>query len=209
MYKALLQNDLLQDPDEGVNYFKNTLKKYFLKGATNVYLYRLLSFFNHRRQNQEFLIFTSKFKNPSHEIEGSMDGLDASFHGTVPIISTVQEQLLDISKQPVFEHRLQSCSMRMIQQSSDSISRECRTDSGTHFPSGIISLLIMQSEFSDQQRERLTSAMSLRNISLENYSYEEDALPRTLHHDQDIHSRSIHPTSRRQPKQHILHHRTR
>ena len=32
MYKAVLQNDLLQDPDEGVNYFKNTLKKYFLKG---------------------------------------------------------------------------------------------------------------------------------------------------------------------------------
>ena len=34
MYKAVLQNDLLQDPDEGVNYFKNTLKKYSLKGAT-------------------------------------------------------------------------------------------------------------------------------------------------------------------------------
>ena len=53
---------------------------------------------------------------------------------------SVQEQLLDISKQPVLEYRLQSCSMRMTQQSSDSISQECRTDSGTHFPSGIISL---------------------------------------------------------------------
>ena len=53
MYKAVLQSDLLQDPDEGINYFKNTLKKYFLKGATNVYLCILLSFFNHRRQNQE------------------------------------------------------------------------------------------------------------------------------------------------------------
>ena len=62
MYKAVLQNDLLQDPDEGVHYFKNTLKKFFLKGSTNVYLYRLLCFFNHRRQNSEFLIFTSKFK---------------------------------------------------------------------------------------------------------------------------------------------------
>ena len=71
--KAVLQNDLLQDPDEGVNYFKNTLKKFFLKGSTNVYLYRLLSFFNHRMQNTEFLIFTSKFD----EIEGSLDGFDA------------------------------------------------------------------------------------------------------------------------------------
>ena len=81
----------------------------------------------------------------------------------------MQEQLLDISKQPVFEHRLQPCSTRMIQQSSDSISRECRTDSGDNL---IAQFLITQSELSDQQRERLTSAMSLRNISLENYSYE-------------------------------------
>ena len=34
MYKAVLQNELLQDPVEGANYFKNTLKKYFLKGTT-------------------------------------------------------------------------------------------------------------------------------------------------------------------------------
>ena len=47
--------------EKGANYFKNTLKQYFLKGTTNVYLYRLLSFFNHRRQKTEFLIFTSKF----------------------------------------------------------------------------------------------------------------------------------------------------
>ena len=70
--------------------------------------------------------------------------------------------------------RLQFCSMRMIQQSSDSVSKECRTDSGTHFPSAFGDNLIAQFfiMLSDQQRERLTSAMSLRNISLENYSYE-------------------------------------
>ena len=75
----------------------------------------------------------------------------------------------------VFEHRLQPCSMRTIRQSSDSISKECRTNSGTHFPFGdnlIAQFFIIQSELSDQQRESLTSAMSLRNISLENYSYE-------------------------------------
>ena len=36
----------------------------------------------------------------------------------------------------------------------------------------IAQFFIIQSELSDQQRERLTSATSLRNISLENYSYE-------------------------------------
>ena len=44
MCRELLDNELLLDPTEGVNYFKNTLKKYFLKGTTNVYLYRLLSY---------------------------------------------------------------------------------------------------------------------------------------------------------------------
>ena len=145
MYKAVLQNDLSQDPDEGVNYFKNTLKEYFLKGARNVYLYRLLSFFYHRRQNQEFLTFTSKFEILLMRLKAAWMDLMPIFthslhHFDSPYRTQMQEQLLDISKQPVFEHRLQPCSMRTIRQSSDSISKECRTDSGTHFPSRIISL---------------------------------------------------------------------
>ena len=36
----------------------------------------------------------------------------------------------------------------------------------------IAQFFIIQSELSDQQRERLISAMSLRNIALENYTYE-------------------------------------
>ena len=63
------------------------------------------------------------------------------------------------------------------------------------FPFGdnlIAQFFIIQSELSDQQRERLTSAMSLRNISLENYSYEMlKAHYHELHHDEDIHPRSI------------------
>ena len=90
MYKAVLQNDLLQDPDEGVNYFKNTLKKYFLKGATNVYLYRLLSFFNHGMQTQEFLIFTSKFEILLMRLKAAWMDLMPVFTAQSPIISTVR-----------------------------------------------------------------------------------------------------------------------
>ena len=111
MYKAVLQNDLLQDPDEGVNYFKNTLKKYFLKGATNVYLYRLLSFFNHRRQNQEFLIFTSNFEILLMRLKAAWMDLmpilrHSPQHSDNPCRKQMQEQLLDISKQLVFERAL-------------------------------------------------------------------------------------------------------
>ena len=44
----------------------------------------------------------------------------------------------------------------------------------------IAQLFIIQSELSDQQQERLISAMSLRNITLENYTYE---MMKTQYHD--------------------------
>ena len=92
MHKAVLQNDLLQDPDEGVNYCKNTLKKFFLKGSTNVYLYRLLSFFNHRRQNTEFLIFTSKFEILLMRLKAAwMDLMPVHTAQSPEFIASVQE----------------------------------------------------------------------------------------------------------------------
>ena len=51
----------------------------------------------------------------------------------------------------------------------------------------IAQFFIIQSELSDQQRERLTSAMSLRNITLENYSYE---MLKTQYHDLFITTRT-------------------
>ena len=44
----------------------------------------------------------------------------------------------------------------------------------------IAQFFIIQSELSDQQRERLISAMSLRNITLENYTYD---MMKTQYHD--------------------------
>ena len=109
-----------------------------------------------------------------------MDGLDANLYGTVSIISTVRTGR-NISKQPVLEHRLQPCSMRTILQSSDN----------TFGDNLIAQFFIIQSELSDQQRERLTSAMSLRNISLENYSYE---MLKTHSSSQRGHRSKIHPS---------------
>ena len=85
MYKAVLQNHLLQDPDEGVNYFKNTLKKYFLKGVS-VQTPQLLQSSEAEPRAPHFYL---KIRNPTYETEGSMDGLDANLYGTVSIISTV------------------------------------------------------------------------------------------------------------------------
>ena len=62
IYRNMLDPALLQDPVNGVEYFKKTLRPYFVNGSTNVFLYRLLSFFNCHRGNQEFIQFISKFE---------------------------------------------------------------------------------------------------------------------------------------------------
>ena len=170
----------MQDPDEGVNYFKNTLKKYFLKGATNVYLYRLLSFFNHRWQNQEFLIFTSKFEILLMRLKAAWMDLMPVFTAQSP---SFRQSVQDANARTIARHR-QAAGVRepppvLLNEEDPTVLRQCITGMQDRqrdaFPFGdnlIAQFFIIQSELSDQQRERLTSAMSLRNISLENYSYE-------------------------------------
>ena len=169
-----------EELDEGVNYFKNTLKKYFLKGATNVYLYRLLSFFNHRRQNQEFLTFTSK-------IEILLMRLKAAWMDLMPVFAaqspSFRQSVQDANNRTIARHQ-QATGTRapppvLLNEDDPTVLRQyiagmqdTQRDAFPFTDNLIAQFFVIQSELSDQQRERLTSAMSLRNISLENYSYE-------------------------------------
>ena len=144
MYKAVL----LQDPD-GVNYFKNTLKKFFLKGSTNVYLYRLLSFFNHRRQNTEFLIFTSKFEILLMRLKAAwMDLMPTHTAQSPEFLASVQDanarriaDLLQVDNPEVLRQHLTGMQTR-------------HKDAFPLSDNLIAQFCITQSELSDQQRER-------------------------------------------------------
>ena len=193
MHKAVLQNDLLQDPDAGVNYFKNKLKKFFLKGSTNVYLNTLLSFFNHRRQNAEFLIFTSKFHFLLMRLKAAwMDLMPAHTARSPEFIASVQE-----ANARRFAAHPQAAGARapppdLLQTQSRSSTLQRHRDAFPLSDNLIAQFFIIQSELSDQQRERLLSAMSLRNISLENYTYE---MMKMQYHDLFITTRtSIQPS---------------
>ena len=205
MYKAVLQNDLLQDPEEGVNYFKNTLKKFFLKGSTNVYIYRLLSFFNHRSQNTEFLIFTSIFQLVLVRLKAAwMDLMPVHTAQSPEFIVSVQ----DASARRMATHQ-QAAGVRatppdLLSIDNPEVLRQYLNGMQTRhkdaFPLSdnlIAQFFIIQSQLSDQQRERLISAMSLRNISLENYTRE---MMKTQYHDLFIPTRtSIQDPSIRPP----------
>ena len=61
LLKNRLVEDVLIDPENGVEYFLNFLRGY-LKDTQNAFLCRFLSFFNHRRGNGECVTFISKLE---------------------------------------------------------------------------------------------------------------------------------------------------
>ena len=83
-YRELMSNERLIDPDTGVDYFLNFLRGYFLKGSQNVFLFRFLSFFNHRRGSGEFINFISKFEILLRRLKASWEDTAPEFTITHP-----------------------------------------------------------------------------------------------------------------------------
>ena len=146
-----------------------------------MYLYRLLSFFKHRRQNQEFLIFTSKFEILLMRLKAAWMDLMPVFTAQSP--SFRRQSVQGANARTIARHQ-QAASVRapppvLLNEDDPTVLRQYTTgmqdrQRDAFFFGGnlIAQFFIIQSELSDQQRERLASAMSLRNISLQNYSYE-------------------------------------
>ena len=143
----------------------------FLKGVTNVYLYRLLSFFNHRRQNQEFLIFTSKFEILLMRLKAARMDLMPVFTAQSP---SFRQSVQDANARTIARHQ-QAAGARapppaLLNENDPTVLRQyiqgMQDRQRDAFPFGdnlIAQFFIIQS---------VTNPMSLRNISLENYSYE-------------------------------------
>ena len=55
VYKPLLDRDRLRDPDNGVRYFKDTVRPHFVKGNQSVFLWRLYQFLRFYRGQQDLL----------------------------------------------------------------------------------------------------------------------------------------------------------
>ena len=60
VYKPLLDRDRLKDKDQGVKYFKDTLRPHFVKGAQSVFLWRLYQFLRCYRGQQDLLRWTGR-----------------------------------------------------------------------------------------------------------------------------------------------------
>ena len=197
IYRNMLDPTLLQDPVNGVEYFKKTLRPYFVKGSTNVFLYRLLSFFNCRRGNQEFIQFISKFEVNLMRLRNAwMDTLPettrtpANYYDKIHRANAKRAQD-NIEKRQRYERDLTAARLSgailpdepqyqevLDPESPQLIAEWVYTQKDNHrllfpFTENFIALFfIIQSELSEAHRERLVSDLTLRGIQLHNYQYE-------------------------------------
>ena len=197
IYRNMLDPTLLQDPVNGVEYFKKTLRPYFVKGSSNVFLYRLLSIFNCRRGNQEFIQFISKFEVNLMRLRNAwMDTFPDPVRTSANYYDKIHKANAKIAqenyeKRQKYDRDLTAARISgallpdepEYQETHDPenpqlIQEWVHTMKDNHrllfpFTENFIALFfIMQSDLSEAHRERLVSDLTLRGIQLHNYQYE-------------------------------------
>eukprot|EP00439_Symbiodinium_sp_Y106_P066001 s314_g10.t1 len=173
-YKKMLDNEQLRHERNGITYFKETLRPYFVKGANHVFLWRFMQLFRTWRGNGEFVSWIARFEVASKKVmEAFMGLLDLS---TVPqpddfnftdILSQQQYMLLQGLQDPA-ERR--EAAERIRSEHIDALKQAHRDT----FPlsDNLMSLIfLVQSDLNEQQRERFVASMALRQINMSNYTY--------------------------------------
>ena len=61
-YKKMLDSEQLRNERNGIMYFKDTLRPYFVKGANNVFLWPFTQLFRTWRGNGEFVCWIARFE---------------------------------------------------------------------------------------------------------------------------------------------------
>ena len=77
VYKRVLDRDALKandPPGAGVEYFKRVLRPYFVKGSTNVFLYRFMQFVRFNRGSADMMKWMTRFQIFTPKAYEQLDG---------------------------------------------------------------------------------------------------------------------------------------
>jgi hypothetical protein len=95
MYKRLLNREMLRDPEDGANYFKRFLRPHFIKGVQTVFLYRFMQFMKHNRDTVDLQRRMTRF-----QLTG--DRFIESWMGVLPDLDITSQEAIDHVVQRVF-----------------------------------------------------------------------------------------------------------
>ena len=142
---------MLRNERNGVTYFKETLRPYFVNGANHVFLWRFTQLFRTWRGNGEFVSWIARFEVASKKImEAYMGLLDLS---TVPQPDGFN--FTDILSQQQYLN-----AERIRSEHIDAIKQAHRDT--FPLPDNLMSLIfLVQPDLNEQQRERFVASMAL------------------------------------------------
>ena len=187
-YKRLLDREMLRDPQEGVNYFKRFLRPHFIKGAQNVFLYRFMQFMKFNRGTMDLQKWMTRFQLTGNRlIESWMDLLpEATVTSPEAILFVTQkrqehdrdqQERADVAAAsgaaphvPVpWSDELALVAFRQYNEQRRQVQRQA-------FPLGenLLALIFVSlADLSQDQRNTLTSIMTHRGRTLDQYNIQE------------------------------------
>ena len=166
IHKRLLDRDKLKDKVNGVKYFKSYLRPLFVKGASNVFLYRFQQFMTLHRGSSDMLRWITRFQLSRARMQEAWDDTyvpitDVNNPEVRAYVSTLtQEEQNTITP----EDALSAANARMKVQHSRTIP----------ITENLVALMFVSlADLTQDQRQVLTSLMAHRNRPLADYRIQE------------------------------------
>ena len=185
--KRLLNREELRQPHgRGVEYFKRTLRPHFVRGAQTVFLYRFMRFMRfmkNNRGNGDLMKWMTRFQIDGRRLEESWMDLCPELDLTSPAI-TAEVQARRAAHQNAQAALHQADDTHVIQPWTDELQqavydeairlhKQHHRDLFPLSPNLIALVFISTAELSQDQRQSLTSIMTHRNRTMDQYRVNE------------------------------------
>ncbi len=182
IYKPLLDRNLLRDPQNGVDYFKATMRPHFVKGNQSVFMWRFFQFMRASRGNQDMLRWIGRYSVLYRRTTDAWMDLRPAIQVADP---RVQQEIANLqgqynllvqaaaAAQPPQQPPPAPGQLELEAQAVRIVDTAERQQHMQRFPlnANLIGLIFFcLADLTEQQRERLQSTMTLRGILLQGYT---------------------------------------
>ena len=180
VYKRLLDREQLREPNgRGVEYFKRTLRPHFVKGAQTVFLYRFMRFMKNNRGNAELMKWMTRFQIDGRRLEESWMDLRPELDLTSPaIVAEVTARRNAHNNAQAALHAADNNHVvipwtddmiQAVHNEAIGLHRQQHRDLFPLSPNLIALIFISTADLSQDQRQSLTSIMTHRNRTMDQY----------------------------------------
>ena len=169
VYKPMLDREKLKSENNGADYFLNTMRPHFVKGVQNVFLYRLFQFMQLRRGRLEINRWIAKYALMRKRLRDSWmdlykpttrDSTDIAFQ-----IASLRNYCQANEKAFPTDDIEQ---LRLINELNT-----VKHEEKFPFSDNLFTLIFMvSSQLQESQRTLLTSHLTMRGLTMENYQWE-------------------------------------